>query len=304
MGPVVVFGGTGFLGRRVVRRLRAYALPVRVAARHPERAAHIFGHEDAELTTVAADIHDERSIELTIAGATAVVNAVSLYGERGRETFQSVHVQAAGRLARLARQARVERLLHLSGIGADSGSTSAYIRSRGQGERAVRDAFPAATLIRPAVMFGPDDAFLSTILLLLRRLPVYPMFGRGTTRLQPVHVEDVAEAIARGVARDEGRGATFEFGGPRVYTYQQLLETVARVAGLHVALLPVPFAAWHALAGIAAALPKPALTRSQVELMEIDTVVSDDAPGLAALGIRSQELEAAVAALVPSRTTA
>jgi len=299
--PVVVFGGTGFLGHRVVRRLRARGLAVRVAARHPERAAELLVRGDPELMPVAADIHDERSIEAAVSGADAVVNAVSLYVEHGGETFQSVHVRAAGRLAQIARQAGVERLIHVSGIGADARSASSYIRSRGQGERAVRDAFPDATLVRPAVMFGPDDAFLNTILDLFRRLPVYPMFGRGTTKLQPVHVEDVAEAIVRGLERQDSRGVTFELGGARVYSYQELLAAIAHTAGLQITLIPVPFAAWHALAALAQALPRPPLTRSQVELMELDTVVANNASGLSELGIDPRELEPTVAELRPSR---
>jgi uncharacterized protein YbjT (DUF2867 family) len=288
---VVVFGGTGFLGRRIVRRLSARSHAVRAAARHPQPRRDLLCSGAAELRPVAADIHDERSVAAAVAGARAVVNAVSLYVERGDETFQSVHVTGAERLARLARAAGVERLLHVSGIGADAGSPSTYIRSRGQGEQAVRSAFPEATLIRPSVMFGPDDAFLTTILGLLRRLPVYPMFGHGATRLQPVHVEDVAEAIARAIEREDSRGATFECGGPRALSYDELIETVARAACLQVRRIPVPFAVWHALARLAEVLPSPALTRNQVELMEIDTVVSPHVRSLADLGIEPRDLE-------------
>jgi uncharacterized protein YbjT (DUF2867 family) len=227
---VTVFGGTGFLGRRVVRRLRERALTVRAASRHPDRTRELFPGNDPDLLPVTADIHDEPSITSAIAGAHGVVNAVSLYVEHGNETFQSVHVDAAARLARLSREAGLQRLVHVSGIGADPASPSPYVRSRGEGEEAVRSAFSGATLIRPAVMFAPDDAFLSTLLKLLRRLPAYPMFGRGETRLQPVHVEDVAEAMARALERDNTRGATIECGGPRVYTFGELLRTVARAA--------------------------------------------------------------------------
>jgi NADH dehydrogenase len=294
---VVVLGGTGFLGRRVVRRLSARSCSVRVASRHPERAHELFRGLNPEPQGAAVDIHDAASVARCVAGAQAVVNAVSLYVEQGRETFRSVHVTAAGRVAQLAREAGVDRLAHVSGIGADAASPSLYIRSRGQGDQAVRTAFPAATLIRPCVMFGPDDAFLTTILNLLRRLPVYPMFGQGATRLQPVHVEDVAEAIARVLERDDSCGATFECGGPRVLSYAELIETVAHAARLQVSRIPVPFAAWHALARLAEALPSHPLTRNQVELMEIDTVVSPHARTLADLGIQPRDLERAVEAI-------
>ena len=194
---VTVFGGTGFLGRRVVRHLRGQSLPVRIASRHPERVPS--PSEGSALQSIRADINDEAAVAAAVAGAYGVVNAVSLYLERGTETFHALHVKAAERLARQARLAGVERLVHISGIGADAKSNSPYIRNRGKGELAVQAAFANAVIIRPAVMFGQDDAFLNTLVKLLKRLPAYPMFGRGLTRLQPVDVEDVAEAIARGL---------------------------------------------------------------------------------------------------------
>jgi uncharacterized protein YbjT (DUF2867 family) len=292
---VTVFGGTGFLGRRVVRRLRDRAFTVRVASRHPDRSRELFASNDPDLLPVMADIHDAPSTTSALAGAYGVVNAVSLYVEHGDETYQSVHVDAAARLARLSHEAGLQRLVHVSGIGADAASRSPYIRSRGAGEQAVRSAFPGATLIRPAVMFGPDDAFLNTLLKLLRQLPAYPMFGHGATRLQPAHVEDVAEAMVGALERADNLGATIECGGPRVYTYEELLRTVARAAGLQARLVPVPFVAWHALAWMAEALPHPALTRNQVELMEIDTVVSQGALTLADMGISPRSVEQVLA---------
>lgn len=288
---ITVFGGTGFLGRRVVRHLRQRAFTVRIATRHALRSRELFGEDDPDLRAVTADIRDERSIANAIGDAHGVVNAVSLYVEQRDETFQSVHVTAAARLARMAREAGVQRLVHVSGIGSDASSSSPYIRSRGEGERAVRDAFPDATLVRPAVMFGPDDVFLNTILKLLRQLPAYPMFGDGRTRLQPAHVEDVAHAIARALTLESARGGVIECCGPRVYSYKDLLETVARAAGLQAKLIPVPFSAWHALAWMAEAFPHPPLTRNQVELMEIDSMASQDALGFADLGISPRAVE-------------
>src|SRR5512143_2254501 len=200
---VTVFGGTGFLGSHVVRRLGDRKFSVRIASRHPDRGRRQFGPDSSRLQSVEANIHDEQSVADALAGAYGVVNAVSLYVEHGQETFHSVHVESAQRIATQAQRAGVERLAHVSGIGADAASPSRYIRKRGEGERAVRAAFANAVIIRPAVMFGPQDAFLATILKLLQRLPVYPMFGRGSTRLQPAYVEDVAEAISRVVGRAE-----------------------------------------------------------------------------------------------------
>src|SRR5882724_6802387 len=247
---VTVFGGTGFLGRRIVRHLRSCEVSVRIASRHPDRGHRLFGPDDPQIQSVEADIHDERSVADALAGAYGVVNAVSLYLERGQETFQSTHVESAQRVAAQALRAGVERLVHVSGIGADAASPSRYIRKRGEGELAVRAAFAETLFVRPAVMFGPDDAFLTTILKLLRQLPIYPMFGRGRTRLQPAYVEDVAEAVARVMRRTETHSIIFEFGGPRVYSYEQFLRALAHQAGLAQLLVPIPFAVWHARTGM------------------------------------------------------
>ena len=194
---VTVFGGTGFLGRRIVRRLRYRGFPVRIASRHPDRGHSPFGPDDPQLQSIEADIHDERSVADALAGAYGVVNAVSLYVEHDRRLF----IPFTSRLLNGQQFKRTalefERLVHVSGIGADAASPSRYVRKRGEGELAVRAAFADALFVRPAVMFGPDDAFLTTILKLLRQLPIYPMFGGGRTRLQPAYVEDVAEAVAR-----------------------------------------------------------------------------------------------------------
>src|SRR6266702_7587369 len=288
---VTVFGGTGFLGRRIVRHLRYREFPVRIASRHPDRGRRLFGPDDPQLRSVQADIHDERSVADALAGAYGVVNAVSLYVEHGQETFHSVHVESARRLAAQAHRAGVERLAHVSGVGADVASPSLYIRKRGEGELMVRAAFADATIIRPAVMFGPDDAFLTVVLELLRRLPIYPMFGRGLTRLQPAYVEDVAEAIARALQPTEMHAITFECGGPRVYSYEELLRAVAHEASLKPVLIPIPFAAWHALAWFAEMLPSPPVTRNQVELMQVDNVSSPEMRGFGELGISPHSVE-------------
>jgi uncharacterized protein YbjT (DUF2867 family) len=290
---VTIFGATGFLGRRIVHRLHGLGCIVRIASRHPCRGRELFGSHP-RLQAIAVDIRDTRSVVDSIAGAHGIVNAVSLYTERGRETFHAVHVEYAERVAMEANRAGVEQYVHVSGIGAHAESESAYIRSRGQGELAVRAAYPNAILIRPAVMFGPDDAFLTVILKILRRFPVYPLFGSGTTRLQPAHVEDVAEAIVRTVQRREPHPDTLECGGPRVYTYRELLRSVAHEAGLKPVLIPVPLAVWTVLATAAEILPNAPITRNQVELMQIDTVASPDLSGFPRLGIVPQQIEETV----------
>ena len=289
---VTVFGGTGFVGRRVVRQLSLSTATVRIASRHPAPA------EGDNVEQIVADAHDERAVEAAIAGADGVVNAISLYAEHKGDTFHAVHVEAAARIASVARRAGVKRLVHLSGIGADAASASPYIRSRGEGEAAVQAAFPGAVVIRPAVMFAPDDAFLTTILRLLRTLPAYPLFGDGRTRLQPVYADDIAAAVAQVLRQPQRPSPIYELAGPRVYSYEELLRIVARAAGLRPALVRIPFAFWDAAAGLAEFLPRPPLTRNQVDLMQIDTTASAGRPGFGAFGISPRSLEEELKAMV------
>jgi len=288
---VTVFGGTGFLGRRVVDHLCKHGFFARIASRHVNRGRELFGPDGPQFQSIEADICDPASVANALTDAYGAVNAVSLYVERGGETFHSVHVEAARRLAARAQQHGLKRLVHISGIGAAAASPSLYIRKRGEGELAVRAAFPEAVVVRPAVMFGPNDAFLTSLLALLRALPIFPMFGRGLTRLQPAYVADVAEAIARAIERTEKGDRIFECGGPRVYSYEELLRAVARAAGLEARLIPIPFAAWHTLAWVAEMLPNAPVTRNQIELMQVDNVASRDVPSFAELGISPRPVE-------------
>jgi NADH dehydrogenase len=308
---VTVFGGTGFLGSQVVRSLRAHKVAVRVASRHPQQARRLFADEP-DVQSVLADVHNDASVAAALRGATGAVNAVSLYAEHGHATFQSVHVESARRVALQARDHHVRQLAHVSGIGAEPHSPSPYVRSRAEGERAVLEVFPAATLIRPAVMFGPGDAFLTRILSLLGRLPVYPLFGKGRTRLQPVYVGDVAEALARLALQVPGEtpsgnstgSSIYVCAGPRIYSYQELLEVIARAAGLRTRLIPVPFVLWRVLARLAEILPHAPLTRGQVELMQVDSVAGPETRGLDQLGIAPRSVEEILPDLLVRTSTA
>jgi uncharacterized protein YbjT (DUF2867 family) len=292
MSCVTVFGGTGFVGRRIVRYLHEVGTKVRIVSRRQGRA------EDDGIEQIAADAHDERCVEAALAGVDGAVNAISLYVERGSDTFQSVHVEAAGKIARAAKQAGIRRFVHISGIGANTASPSSYIRSRAEGEAAVQTAFPGAVIIRPAVMFAADDAFLTTILRLLRSLPAYPIFGDGRTRLQPVHADNVAAAIEQILRQSRKPYPVYELAGPRVYSYEELLRTIAGIARLRPVLMRIPFALWDAFAGLAERLPQPPLTRNQVELMQIDTTASERLPGFRSLGISPRSLEDELEAIV------
>jgi uncharacterized protein YbjT (DUF2867 family) len=292
---VTVFGGTGFLGRRVVDRLLGRDFTARIAARHPKRGDTIVNDPDCRLEATQADINDEESITCAVADAFAVVNAVSLYVEQRPNTFRSVHVEAASRLARCSRAMGVARFVHVSGIGANAASSSSYIRSRGEGEQAVRAAFPQAVIVRPSVMFGPDDAFLTPLANLVQKLPVFPLFCAGETALQPSYVDDVADAVVH-ILDAPSPEPMYELGGPRIYRYPELVQTLAKQLGTRPALIPAPFWVWKIAALVAEGLPRAPLTRNQVELMQIDNVASLELPGFTDLGIAPTGIQAIVAA--------
>lgn len=279
---ITVFGGTGFLGTRVVLRLLRAGHRVRIAARHPDRKPELLCHDRAE--ACYADLFEPDSLRRALQGADGAVNATSLYVERGDLTYHSIHVEAAARLARLATQAGIRRFVQLSGIGADPDADDPYIQARGQGEKAVRADHVNATLLRSSVMFGKDDALLSAIRSILCQSPVYPLFGSGETLMQPACVKDVADAVCRALETDCG-AQTYELGGADIVTYRELADFVAAQLGRPARTVPVPFALWQPLAGIAEHLPGAPLTRAQVALMRIDNVVSGDLPGMMALGI-------------------
>jgi uncharacterized protein YbjT (DUF2867 family) len=298
-GLTTVFGGTGFLGGTIVRELASRGRPVRIAARNPVRPDWATASEKIQFAT--ADIRDDASVARALEGATAAVNAVSLWTESGGDnTFEAVHVQGAARVGRLARQAGVEQVLLVSGIGADPASRSPFVRARAQGEQRLRETFPDATVIRPSVMFGAGDAFLST-LAGISRLPLIPLFGRGDTRLQPAFVGDVADAMVRLLGMSFDGQGVYEFGGAQVYAYREVVEQVLAHLGRRRPVLPVPFPVWHALARAMQALPNPPLTRDQVILMENDNVVHEGVGTFADVGIRPRSLEECLGAVLGKR---
>ena len=292
MTTVSVFGGTGFLGRRVVRRLTAEGATLRIAVRSPDRARSVLRAADLDRVTVLrADVRDQASVAAAVAGVDAVVNAVSAYVEKPGVTFESVHEQGARTLAQQAAAAGVARLVLVSGIGADPQARSPYIRARGRGELAVRQAFPGATIVRPGAMFGPGDALFGTLSDIVRLLPVVPLIGGGRTRLQPVYVEDVAEAIVRMLADHGTAGQTYELAGPGVYTLRELVSFALRLIDKRRLLVPVPFAVAEIQARLFEFLPSPPLTTSQVDLLRVDNLASGALPGFRDLDIRPKAVE-------------
>ncbi len=288
---VTVFGGTGFLGREICRCLADEGWRVRVAARHP----------DLPLPGVPADLSERVKVDIrhpdavadALTGAAAVVNAVSLYVQRGKQRFADVHVRGALHIAAAARRLEVDRLVHISGIGVDSDSPSTYVRQRALGEQAVREAYPSVTLLRPSVLFGSGGSFL-TSLERVAHMPVVPLFGRGLTRLQPVYVGDVARAVAACLHRPDSAGITYELGGRDLWRYRDILEQMMVTRKRRGRFLPLPFAFWHLLAAVTGLLPGAPLTRDQIHLMERDNVADPAYPGLAELGIQPRSLNEAL----------
>lgn len=277
-----VVGGTGFLGRRVVAQLVRDGCRVRIVARKPERDL-----ETGAVESVAADIRDGAAVKRALDGSCAVVNAVSLYAERPGLTFDDIHVRSAHRLAEHAAAAGVRRFVQISGIGSDPRSADRYICARGRGEEAVQDGFPDPVLVRPAPMYDAGEGFLAPILALLKS-PVFPLFGRGSTLLEPADARDVASAIASAMQCDAVDGRTYDLAGPETYTYRDLVQALADAMNRHPVLMSVPFSFWTGLARLAERLPGQPLTRHQVALMRRNKVASDN--GMQALSVTPRPL--------------
>ena len=296
---VAVFGGSGFVGSAIARKLLSEGRPVRIVARHPERF-QARGEEADKLERVAADLRDGPAIAQALEGAAAAVNAVGLYHPRMGLSFDDIHVAGARRLALSAQQAGVKDLVHLSGIGAEMTSQSDYLQARAEGETVVRAAFPEAVILRPSAIFAPNAGLVTALAGMLRRAPVFPLFGDGDTQLQPVALSDVAAAAA-GVLKDpQARGRIYELGGAKVYSYRRLLELILGAMGRRCHLLPVSYGLWEVLARLLSPLPNPPVTLAQIVLMQQDNVVSAGPGSLQDLGIKPTDLEARLTEMVQS----
>jgi NADH dehydrogenase len=288
-----VFGGSGFIGRYVVQRLAAQDYVVRVATRDTAGANFLQTQgRVGQIVPLAASVTDEAAVARAVDGAQVVVNLVGILFERRSGDFFRIQGEAPGRVARAAASAGAQAMIHLSAIGADSESPSLYARSKAAGEEAVRLAFPAATILRPSVVFGPEDGFFNRFAG-MAALPFMPVVS-GDTRFQPVYVGDVADAVAAAIARPEARGRTFELGGPRVMTMREVLRYVLEVTRRRRPLIDMPMGLMNVQAGLLGRLPNPPITRDQLLLLGRDNVVGQGAPGLAALGVKPHAVETVV----------
>ncbi|MFZ2075264.1 MAG: complex I NDUFA9 subunit family protein [Xanthobacteraceae bacterium] len=295
---VAVFGGTGFLGRHVVRALAKRGYRVRVAVRRPELAGHLqpMGRV-GQIHAVQANLRYPESVTAAVRDADVVINLVGILFERGGQRFDTVMTAGAQTVARAA-QAVSAPLVHVSAVGADEKSSSRYALAKAAGERLVLAADQATIIVRPSIIFGPEDDFFNRFAALARIAPALPLVGGGLTRMQPVFAGDVAEAIARAVDGDLRPGLVYELGGPDVRTFKQLMQFVLVTIQRRRLLVPVPFALMKLQAMILQFLPKPPITPDQVELLKVDNVVSDDAKRdgrtLEAIGITPESIEAIV----------
>jgi len=295
---VAVFGGSGFLGRHVVRALAKRGYRVRVAVRRPELAGYLqpMGRV-GQIHAVQANLRYPDSVTAAVRDADAVINLVGILFERGARRFDSIMTRGAETVARAA-QAIAAPLVHVSAIGADEKSSSRYAKAKADGERLVLAAHRAAVIVRPSIIFGPEDDFFNRFAALARIAPALPLVGGGLTRMQPVFAGDVGEAIARAVDGDLRPGVVYEFGGPGVRTFKELMQFVLTTTQRRRLLVPVPFALMKLQAGILQFLPKPPITPDQVELLKRDNVVSDEAKRdrrtLEGIGITPESIEAIV----------
>jgi NADH dehydrogenase len=302
---VTVFGGSGFLGRHLIKRLVAQDITVRVAVRRMDHAIFLkpIGNV-GQIVPMSVDVNDTEAVAVAGDGADTVINLIGILFERGKRTFERLHVEGAKSIATAAQHAGVKQFIQISAIGADENSSAKYAQTKARGEKAVQDAFPGATVIRPSVIFGPEDNFFNQFASLSRISPVLPvigcpfppkrvpdafctfdLYGKGGTKFQPVYVGDVAEAIVTVLNDSSRQGKTYELGGPTVYSFKEIMELMLGQIKRQRILVPLPF--WFAKikAFFFEFLPTPILTRDQVELLKHDNVVGKDALGLKDLGI-------------------
>src|SRR6185312_3392089 len=291
---ITIFGGAGLVGRYTVRALAKAGYRLRVGVRRPSTSGYLvsMGHV-GQIQLCKVDVRNEDAVRDALRGAHAAVNLVGALYQRG-QSFDDVHVAAAARMARLAKEEGAQTLVHVSAIGADPNSDSGYARSKAEGERAVREAFPDAPILRPSAIFGPEDKFFNQFASMARYFPALPLPGGGHTKLQPVFAGDVALAIQKCLEDPDTHGQTYELGGPRVYTFREMMELILRETHRKRFLVSVPYPLMMLQATLFGLIPGSPLTRDLVKFSKVDDVVSPDAKTFADLGIAPDSVEAIV----------
>jgi NADH dehydrogenase len=289
---ITIFGGAGFIGRHLVRKLAADGWRIRVVSRSPGLTGHLqpLG-EVGQIVVQPLPNLDASAIGRLVEGSSAVVNLIGILYETSRQRFEDVHGELPGRIAQASADAGISKLVHLSAIGADEASSSAYARSKAKGEATLTQALASAVILRPSIVIGPEDDFFNRFAGMARVLPALPLIGGGKTRFQPIYVGDVADAIVAALGRSDSAGEVFEIGGPKTYSFEELLRYMLGVIGKRRFLIDLPFGIASLQARFLEFLPAPLLTRDQVELLKSDNVVSEKALTLADLGLTPTPIE-------------
>ncbi|MEQ9260193.1 MAG: complex I NDUFA9 subunit family protein [Roseovarius sp.] len=295
---VTIFGGSGFVGRYIARRMAKAGWRVRVAVRRPNEAMHVKPYGVVgQVEPVFCNIRDDDSVRAVTRGADAVVNCVGTFDRGGKNSFEAIQNKGAARIARIAAEEGVARLVHISAIGADVNGASLYAQSKGKGEEAILEHFPQAVILRPSVIFGPEDAFFNRFASMARFGPILPVVG-GETRFQTVYADNVAEAAEKGVLGTAAPGI-YELGGPDVNTFRELMQQMLGVIRRRRLIVNIPFplatvmaVAMELAQTLTLGLVTAQITRDQVTSLRTDNVVADGAKGLKDLGIRPVALEA------------
>lgn len=289
-----VFGGSGFIGRYVVKRLAQKGFIVRVAVRDPEAALFLKPMGAVgQVVPLYASVTNEATVQRAVDGAALVVNLVGILAESRAGQFDQVHGEGAGRVARLATAAGAQRMVHLSAIGADPASSSQYGKSKAAGEQAVQAGFPGATILRPSIVFGPEDNFFNRFGAMARMMPFMPVIA-GATKMQPVYVGDVADAVMAALGRTDAAGSIYELGGPRVWTFRELLAYILKETGRRRPMIDMPMGLVKLQARFMEMLPGKPLTRDQLLMLSRDNVVAEGMPGLPELDIMPTPVELVV----------
>lgn len=288
-----IFGGTGFIGRHLVKKLADDGWQIKVASRSPQKAYFLRPCGTVgQIVPVCCDIMDDKSLRDTIADCDAVVNLVGILYQKGRSTFQRTHAEFPRRLAKISAKAGIRHFVHISALGADKNAASRYQRTKGEGENAVLKAFPNAVILRPSVVFGPEDNFFNMFAGLAQYLPFLPLIGGGKTKFQPVYVGDVAQAIVNSLnfpqeGLDNPQGQVYELGGPEVLSFKEIYQRIFDYTGQVRPLIPLPWSLAKLQAFFMEFLPQPLLTRDQVTSLKTDNIVDPHARTLSDLGIRT-----------------
>ena len=290
VGHIAVFGGTGFIGRHLVPALLREGWTVRIVARHRGRP-HVSPDLRSKLKVWQADVRDDAAVDCATVGTDAVINLVGMLTETPKQSYRAIHVEAARRIAHAAQRHGATRLIHISALGASDTSPAVSDRTKAEGEAAARDEFPGAVIVRPSLVYGEGDHFFNGFAAMAMRTPVLPLIGGGHTKFQPVHIDDMTTGLLALLGRPDTAGRIYEFGGPEIYSFKELLSLLLAAVGRWRLLMPIPWSTAKLLAAVLQKLPNPPLTVDQVRLLQTDKVVSGRELTLADLSVHTKHLQ-------------